>query len=397
MRTITEKDRRGLLVAFRLFVKQAGGERVGAPEGDAMLGRALSAGLSFDEILNKENWRRACDAAGGTLGAEQYITALTEGTTDVRPLTAEPMWHDPVLGFDVIVEAAHDFYKEVTGRGGKWNIPSAKTNLAHAISRHGLQALLSEAFIAEVNATGENRDDTFFGYILAVVKDFGTFNPEKETEEQALRRAAAEREREELERSVGDDGEPVPEGDGDPEPEPEPEDGEGEPDHDPEDEPFPERAPSYGDGISSGFQINPRTIKLDCIRNFIMGYTPDEIRSLADTVDSSQSLTLDELIARLTDGDFDPSKESTTAAEVHRTLNSDLMPSFISCVQSLDLEIDDEEAARYDPLKCSWDLRTPAVRKLYKVRRAISDQIARQRDTDLVEALADIERLYAQD
>lgn len=408
MRTFTEKDRRGLAVAFRIFVRAMSGERTGTAAAEKLVVKATSEGVGIDELLNKENWARAA-ALEPELTAERYAEMLIREEVETRPLTAEPMWHEPSYGFTVIAEAVHDYYKEVTGRGGKWNIPSALSNLAHAIRKWGLQTILSEDLIAEVNATGANKDYTSYGYILALVKDFDTFHPETLTEPQEERMERKAARAEEEERAC------VTETDPDPEPEP----GEGDT-GDPEDEPYPEPGDDDGEGASEGtetgipdpapfqedepaqtfessFDIrnNARELKRNSIRNFIFGYTTEEISALAGTIAGGTNLNLDEIVDALTDGQFDEEAENTAAASMHKNLNADLTSSFIACVLSLDVDMDDEKASQYDILKCNWDLRTPSVRKFYKVKNLIEEKTREYPDPDLKEAVRDLERLYA--
>lgn len=382
MRIFTEKDRKGLVAALRRFVKAMSGERLGAEEGGAIIDKALATGLTVDELLNRENWGRAL-ALSPELGASEYIDMMCDRRIEVRPLKAEPDWHNPEIGgFRTVAEAIHDFYYEVTGKGGKWNVPSGLSNLALAIDRYSVQALVSEA-LAE--AVGGDSPVSFFDYIRRIVKHFRELPVDDSlTEEQQMR--------------VAEEAGMLCEG-------LDPGDGGSEDDDNPP-------APTYvepEDGIypspenyeTSYLLPNPMDMKRTSVGGALFACTPEEIASLVKCLrtesgeepsDEGTGLSLSEIVDLLTDGRFDPSGEDPVARQVHMQLNGDLTPSFIECVTAQAIDMDEETASRYDILHDSWDLRNPKVRRLGKLKNLIFR--FGEEDQDLFDALSDLEAAY---
>ena len=386
MRIITEKDKRGLLIAFRVFMRTMTGERISQQAGDVILGKALDEGLSFDVLLNPGNWARALEVNPEPT-AKDYIDILTEGKIDIRPLKEEELWHIPEKGFTIIAEAAHDFFMEVTGRGGKWNIPSALTNLAKCIQLHSLEAILSEELMNRVCSKSE--DITYFGYILAILKDFNSLSIETGPTEAEQRRLAAKAGRKEESPEEKKDNANKEE---EPEEHQEPEVEEY---LDPADDPYPEMGQEFQQGtFETSFiaQANPRDMKRDCLKVVLENYTPYELMGLVQTVEGGETKTVSEIIDCLTDGNFDVTKESADARSIHQNISADLTPSFIDCVRLQGVEMDEAIASQYDILHDRWDLRTAETRKLHKLKRLILTYGID--DPDLNSAIGDIEELY---
>ena len=388
MRIITEKDKQGLLHAFRVFIRAMSGERILQKAGDTMLDKALSGGISFDELLNKENWGRASEVVSG-LTAKDYIDVLVERRIEVRPFTEEPGWDEPAGGFIVIAEAAHDFFLNVTGRGGKWNIPSALTNLAKTIQQYSLQALLSEALISQVE--GKLPECTWFVYIEYILKDYKTLTIDTGLTEAQEQRKALDKDAVdaavEVETTI-ETQEAAPSADEGPEEEVMP-----------EDEPYPEvHDPNEEEslsGIETTFlmQYSPFDLKRNSLKLVLENYSLVEIQSIARTIEGGENLPLSEIIDHLTKGQFDPALEGPEGRNIHQNIAADLLPSFIDCVRIQGEEMDEELASHYDILKDSWDLRTPEVRKLHKLRQLIVSY--GKDDPDLIAAIGDIESLYS--
>ena len=379
MRTITEKDKRGLLLAVRAFLRAVNGERVSQQAGMPVLEKALKNGLTFDEILNVGNWKRALQVTGTpqALVFANYIDILCDRKIEVRELKQEPQWYDNACGFAMVAEAAHDFFVAVTGKGGRYNIPSALTNLAKAIRNHSLQAILSESLMESVMKSSQD-DMTYFNYIEAVAGDFNTLGiDDQPTQEQFDRKAGYQQEPETDNQTVDDV--PVPEA--------------------PEDEPYPDEIEDEhdaGNGIESVImtQNNPNDIKKRCVYTVLQGYTPNELLRLVALIDGGMDLTLEELVTKLSNGQFDPKEEDQDARTVHQSINNDLMLSFIDCVRLQGRQMNEEIAAQCDILHDSWDLRTPEVRKMHKLLRLIYTE--GKEDPDLLDAVSDIEQMYAE-
>lgn len=391
MRIITEKDLRGLLVAFRTFIRPLSGERISQQAGIPLITRALDAGITVDALFNKGNWDRA-KALCPELTAEKYVTALCNREIDVLELKKEENWHDVEAGFAAVSEAVHDFFMEVSGKGGKWNIPSAHINLAKAISTYSLQAIMSEELIGRIVAGDEEM--TYFNYILTIVKDFNSLNVNCDLTEKQLQALNAG--------TQADNGDTREEKD-----EEAPQDNN--PDEAPEDTPFPEEGgedendENY-DGEApdpSGFESTillfplPNKTKKDALKTIFGNYTPKELMGLVKTIDDGMNLSTDEVIERIVKGKFDRQMEDPETRRIHQQINADLIRPFVDCVQGQGKEMNEEMATDYDLLYESWDLRSPNMRKMHKMLKLIYSY--GKEDPDLLEAAADIENLYGEE
>lgn len=380
MRTFTDKDKRGILVALRVFLRSLNGERVSQQAGIPLIEKALAAGVTLDILLNRANWQRALEVAP-ELQLKDYIELLCSGGIQARTLKDEPDWHVPEDGFAVIAEAAHDFFMEVSGNGGKWNIPSALVNLAKAIRTHSLQAVLSEKLINEVKEKDE--DVTYFNYILAIVKDFNTLEIDDETPEFKPIPAPTQEE-------STDDGK-------------EADDGKISEEQNPgnEEEEIAEEVPYPEEGEQSGFetvvimQRNPNEIKEATLKSVLLNYSAAELLGILKTMDGGLSLTLRDVITKLAEGKFDVRMEDAETRRIHQQINSDLMLPFIDCVNTQGQPMDQELASSYDILHDTWDLRSFNVRKRHKLLKLIFSE--GMDDPDLLAAAEDIEKLYSEE
>ena len=380
MRTFTDKDKRGILVALRVFLRSLNGERVSQQAGIPLIEKALAAGVTLDILLNRANWQRALEVAP-ELQLKDYIELLCSGGIQARTLKDEPDWHVPEDGFAVIAEAAHDFFMEVSGNGGKWNIPSALVNLAKAIRTHSLQAVLSEKLINEVKEKDE--DVTYFNYILAIVKDFNTLEIDDETPEFKPIPAPTQEE-------STDDGK-------------EADDGKISEEQNPgnEEEEIAEEVPYPEEGEQSGFetvvimQRNPNEIKEATLKSVLLNYSAAELLGILKTMDGGLSLTLRDVISKLAEGKFDVRMEDAETRRIHQQINSDLMLPFIDCVNTQGQPMDQELASSYDILHDTWDLRSFNVRKRHKLLKLIFSE--GMDDPDLLAAAEDIEKLYSEE
>lgn len=384
MRTITEKDLRGLLVAFRTFIRPLSGERISQQAGIPLITRALDAGITVDALFNKGNWDRA-KALYPELTAEKYVTALCNREIDVLELKKEENWHDVEAGFAAVSEAVHDFFMEVSGKGGKWNIPSAHINLAKAISTYSLQAIMSEELIGRIVAGDEEM--TYFNYILAIVKDFNSLNVNCDlTEKQTEARSHNDGKDSKTDKTADNT-----------------------PDEAPEDTPYPEveeEEPEENEEQNespdtSGFESTvllfplPNKTKKDALKTIFGSYTPKELMGLVKTIDDGMNLSTDEVIERIVKGKFDRQMEDPETRRIHQQINADLIRPFVACVLGQGKEMDEELATDYDLLYESWDLRSPNMRKMHKLLKLIYTY--GKEDPDLLEAAADIENLYGEE
>ena len=380
MRTFTDKDKRGILVALRVFLRSLNGERVSQQAGIPLIEKALAAGVTIDILLNRANWQRALEVAP-ELQLKDYIELLCSGGIEARALKDEPDWHVPEDGFAVIAEAAHDFFMEVSGNGGKWNIPSALVNLAKAVRTHSLQAVLSEKLINQVKEKDE--DVTYFNYVLAIVKDFNTLDIDDEAPEFKPVPAPVQDENPDDEREADDEARE-----------------EQKPDNQEEEE-MTEEVPFPEEGEQSGFetvvimQRNPNEIKEATLKSVLLNYSAAELLGILKTMDGGLSLTLRDVISKLAEGKFDVRMEDTETRRIHQQINSDLMLPFIDCVNTQGQPMDQELASSYDILHDTWDLRSFNVRKRHKLLKLIFSE--GMDDPDLLAAAEDIEKLYSEE
>jgi len=415
MRTFTPNDKAALLAAFRVFVRALSGERLLAKKGMELIEKALDAGLTIDALLNKGNWERALEAMEGQeVLVKDYVEMMVSRRIVVLNLSDEPMWNEPANRFGIIAEAVHDYFQVITGYGGKWNIPSFHINVAKAIKFYSLQAILSEELILRV--TGASDEKMFcFGYVQALVKDYGEGKIEidlslseaqeaREKEDDAALASiadapdqdeAADAERKEIAEELQplDKEEAASEDDDERQvlDEPEEDPRENPPyqeENFPEDDPCPDEEPENDreenliaqdedDGDTEvGFETillgpDPRETKRDSIRLAIENCTLKELLSLSGAIEDGDILPVSEIVDRLTDGQFDTAAESAEAREVHQALSADLLQSFIGCVQSQQVEMNEELASSFDILHDSWDFRTRDIRVIHKLKRLI--------------------------
>lgn len=374
MRTFTDKDKRGLLVALRVFLRNMNGERISQTAGAPLIQKALDAGIDADILLNKGNWERAKELEPG-LQFKQYVEILSGGRIKIRHLKDEQDWHLTDNGFAVVAEAAHDFFMEVYGNGGKWNIPSAHVNLAKAIQAYSLQALLSEKLILAVSERDNAEALTYFKYILIITKDFNSLPIETGPAERPQRTENMNQEQ------PGNESETFePEGQEEPEM--------------PEEEPYPEETDQGGFETVVIMQKNPNETKELCLRTVLLNYTPTELLGLVKTIDKGLSLTMQEIVSALANGRFDVRMEDAETRNIHQSINADLTQAFIDCVIMQGQTMDQEVASNYDILHDTWDLRSAEVRKRHKLLKLIYSE--GKDDPDLMSAVEDIEKMYAE-
>ena len=391
MRIFTEKDILGLLVALRAFLKPLSGERISRQAGIPLIQKALDGGVTLDELFNKGNWDRA-KAIDPGLDAQRYADLLIERAFEVKELKAETDWHSPDNGFAAVSEAVHDFFMEVSGKGGKWNIPSAHVNLAKAISTYSLQAILSEELVSRV--VGQEEEMTYFNYILTIVKDFNSLQVNCDlSESQEKARAALDNGK--TQETSGSREEKEETTDPDEVPEDTPFPSEEETDSPAEEEEYQDNEPD-----ASGFESTvllfplPNKTKKDSLKTILGNYTPKELVGLVKTIDDGMNLSTDEVIDRLVKGKFDRNMEDVETRRIHQQINNDLIRPFVDCVHGQGREMDEDMATEYDLLYESWDLRNPNVRKMHKLLDLIYTY--GKEDPDLLEASSDIEEFYSQ-
>lgn len=142
-------------------------------------------------------------------------------------------------------------------------------------------------------------------------------------------------------------------------------------------------------------QSTPDEMKKECLKLVLENYTPEEILSLAATIEGGEKLPMSSVVEKLAAGDFSVSLETPQARDIHQNISADLLNSFIENVRMQGVPMDEEVATHYDILHDSWEMRTPKARKLQKIRTLIVRYGGG--DTDLDAVFADLENLYGED
>ena len=377
MRTFTDKDKRGLLIALRVMFRELNNERISGTVGARLIDKVINYKISIDKLLNRFNFERFKNAAGDPEGvdADKYVDYLIDAS-DAKKLAQEPEWYDQKNGFALTVKAVHDFYLEVSGKGGKWDLPSAFTNLGKAIQSYGLHGIMSSKLIDEVlqKTNPENGGLTFFSFVAQIINDVDSpYETLKENIEPDVEPEPDEAPTEQFEGPQ----EPATENE-----------------ERPEDEPYPEEYDGAGFESIRLVQTDANEIKKKSLRSVLGYFTANELIGIVKTIDGGMDMTIDEVLDRLATGQFDVQSEDMATREVHRQINGYLTQDFIDCAHVQCHDITEEDAAEYDILYESWDMREPNTRKMHKLLKLIYTE--GKDDPDLMDAVNDIEKLYSQ-
>lgn len=392
MRIFTENDKQALGAALKTFYGYMNGTNVRTAVCTAQAEKALAAGLTIDEILNRENYARVAEEKKPTL--EEYIDALIERAILVRPLKDEADWADPG-GFILYAEIFHDFYQRINGTGGTYTTATAKANLAKAINRNGLQPILSDKLIGEVmDKSGKGEKLTCFNYIEHLLLDAESYDIDNSLSEEQFRRDAISQEEQNPvipdDPSFAETAEAEPrEKDGDPAvtTEGSETDNDGSLYPDWEDPEPGEQSSAY---LAA---LNPREFKRNCVAELIYTLTLQEIAEMARFVKTkSDDITLEEFINALAEGRIDKHAESANARTTHIYLNENLYTSFLECLALQGVSISEETATKMDYLSESWDMRSEKTRKMQKMKELIYQHAFD--DEDLLSVINDLEDYY---
>lgn len=390
MRKFTQKEITGIARAFQTFMAACNGQRVRIQPHLEQVERALSAGITVDELLNFGNYNRAAALKPGANLAD-YVGMMVDGAIEVRSLKDEEDWDNAGM-FIFIAEMFHDFYVEICAKGGTFGTPTAKSNLQKAIVRNSLQGIMNEATIRQVmDATALGDNLTCFKYIQELLINRESYDVDDSlTEEQEARRAAAPADFEpaapEGVPHTGDTAEVGTEA----APQPDDESIHGDFDGFGEEEPLGEGAGAFVTMPA------PREYKRARVIDAVNELTLDSLTKFMGLFDGDMSF--DEFITALTDGDFDKGKEMTEEREVHQLLNGSLYVPFLECARWQGVEISEETASKMDLLTTNWDLRDDKTRKLQKIKELVYNHaVENSEDMDLMDVIADLEELYSQD
>lgn len=413
MRQFSNKEKEGFARALQTFMRCINGQKANVNTYAALLDKALEKGLTIDEILNRGNYVRVSHKIQSP-SAEDYINVLVGGEVEIKPLRQDAGWDD-VEQLKIIAEAFHDFFTVLLPKGGTYSTPKALDNLRKVILRYGLQTVMCEEYIEKHKKTfPEDKMQTFYQYIVNILQnaeDIGVcLFSENLTEEQAARAAEqtdchsvkevdptdlTNEEKAEADKVSGDR---FNDPDNETELNTETADENGDTVEEPEEMRF-EEVPSEDDPyLTSTFQvnINPVDFKAQNIHDIIIGYTLEEIQAIAECVPNAK--TLQDIINSLAKGEYDKTKETIEARQIHQNMNTDLIRPFVECVRIEGVEMDDDQAARYDVLLDDWDLRDVQTRKKDKLKNLIYHALEeKEDDPDLLSAIEDIEKLYSKE
>lgn len=423
MRNITEKDIKGFAAAFRKFTGIVSGRRMRISTSEELVRNAFDAGLTADELLNRQNWIKA-SAVQQDMDPEEYVDILITRGIPVLPIKAEEMWDSFQGGFDIVAEIFHEFYCEIEPKGGTWNTPNAKINLAEVIRDHSLQAVMSEELILRISeSAGKGKGDlTCFQYIEALRKCEPETIDDSLTEAQQNRAEEIEREAQEAEPDFEDV--PVPDGDENKTEEfheaededveyadPRKEDGDVQepycPEWDSNDENYEGTDEDFGQGLQgfgqnaastgyTGYNVrsNPDACKRQAITTALTQLSPAELVDLVQVIPDCNSKTIEELVDSMVKGEANWDREDAKGKFAHQKVNGLLIPYFLSCVSSLGEPMMEDTAQAHDILRESWDIRDANTRKLHKISDAVFGNDNLRDDEDIVEAVRDLGRYY---
>ena len=383
MRIFTENDRLALTAAMRTFYSSVSGTLVKTATCLEQINRALDAGLTVDELLNRHNMSRVMEVTEKP-DIATYIEALIDRTVLVRPLRREPSWSDPD-GFSLYADMFHDFYQKINGTGGVYTTSTAKANLMKVISRYSLQTILSEKLINEVmEKTGEGENLTCFNYIKTLLLDAENYDLEdglsKEQRERKQLEEESGRKITEVEREA--DGEATVSA----------ENASTENDESIYDEYVEEN--DEAQDMSFIATLDPQEYKrnflAELINNTAIADQAELCRFIKDA--DPDRTTSAELVEALKNGKIDTKNESVSARNIHQALKEQLFPHFIECLAMQGIQVSPEVAAKMDFLTESWDMRDNNTRKLQKAKELFYREDID--DPDLLEVIEDLKQLY---
>lgn len=407
MRIFTEQDKLALAAALQTFYAYLTGMTVRINACQEHVEKALAGGITVDELLNMNNYRRLAEALDKP-DLAAYIDALLYRKLPVLTIKEEDDWKDPDT-FIYYSEMFHDFYQKINGKGGTYTTSTAKMNLVKAITRNSFQAILSEKLILEtMEKTGQGENLTCFNYLVELLHNAENYDIDNSlSDEQEYRKKLSEPV--EMEEAQKDEHAETVERESDEDQNVKTESAATQNDEslyaDPADMyTFNENNMGDIDDILSGDEdehtdvafissFNPKQFKRNHIANVILGLTISDIVEFTQYLTNmTQNPTLEEFIGALTEGNINKKMESVTAREIHMFLNGELHPNFLECVRMQGVTISEETASKYDVLTEGWDMRNDNVRKIQKLKELIYMNAGD--DADLQSVLTDLERMY---
>lgn len=421
MKVFTEKEIKALVTALRTFIRDMSGKRMEEKRATEALRSALDGGILLDVLFNPQNFLRVKSQINDPT-VEDYIKSILEYEIDAHSIREETDWK--TNGLETVAHVYHDWYCVFEPKGGVCNTPTALSNLASLIEKIPLESVLCEELI---NAVAEEGKMTAYTYITSLLSGKFDLLLRKELTQEEYDRAMARY----LEtgsapgvivEDESEDDEEAPEAFADEPDETEDspvdrylkmvqsEEEQEEPDEEEasekkKEEEWPDPADSvefsetedfeqelYDPYANYSVKPSPYSIKFSAVESAMKELTLQEISGLAETMDDGQFLKLNELVDRLTTGNFDTSLEGVEVKQTHMLLSSMLMPQFINCCRMNGVDMDEEKASAYDILKADWDLRNPRTRTFNKLRELILHNAGS--DPDLMKAIPELERYY---
>jgi len=387
MRIFTQKDLFGYARAFQTFMGACNGQQVRIKPHGEQVERALKAGITIDELLNFDNYRRV-EEVKPNASLVDYVDLLIDRRIEVLSLTEDSDWDNPGT-FPFYAEMFHNYYVETCGIGGTFSTPTAKENLRKAILRNSLQAIMNHKTIEQVmEATGQGKKLSCFRYIKEILDNRESYDIDNTlSEAQEARHAFTEilipgrPQGEPVEHNPGT-AEVITEG------APQPSDSsihasDG----------FYDEIPPEGDEAFVAMPA-PREVKRASIIEAINALPLSALTKFMALFD--EDMSFDEFVNLLTDGEVDKSREMTDERNVHQLINGSLYLPFLNCARWQGIEISEETASKMDLLTTNWDLRDAKTRKLQKIKELIYNHTVNNSDDgDLMGVIADLEKYYS--
>lgn len=355
MRNITTNDRLAASHAFLTFWRCVSGQkRTSLRKIKQIINDAIDAGTNMDQIFNPVNYERVREKIQEPTPTE-YLSSLRDGSIMAKELTREDNWIEENI-FATIAESFHEFFIHIEPTGGVWSTGKAKSNLAKAITRFNLEAIMSETLIKEI---AEKKDSklTCFQYIQELIENAESYDIEL-SPTQATKQARMIQE--ETQNALGTIGKP----------------------NDDEDLVSPEiyeeenkfQGEEWKDleNIDTVMSLNPREWKRKAILEAMLGCSINELSDIASAIkDGINCNTLEDLLTALTEGDLDMEKENPAARHAHAMINGDISQAFVNCAGIQGISMEEATLQLHDPLIEDWDIRDKKARTALKLKQLI--------------------------
>lgn len=349
MRTITTNDRLAASHAFLTFWRCVSGQkRTPLKKTEQAIDNAIDAGLNMDQIFNPANFERTKEKLQEPT-PEEYLEALRDGTVPAIPIKEEENWTEE-QNFAIVAESFHEFFITIVPTGGVWSTGRAKSNLAKAIGRNTLEAIMSEQLIRQISERIGTKL-TCYTYVQEILENAEDYEIDTSpTKEQS--------ELEQIKSSLGTEGDSDEDTDLKA------------PENYEDKELAQEWTETFDTTMDTVMTINPREWKRKAVLDALLGCSITELQDIASAVTTTNN-TLEDLLTSLTDGCINTQMESPAARNAHAMINGDLSQAYICCAGIQGIQLDDDTLALHDPLLEDWDMRDKNTRTIIKLRQLI--------------------------